>query len=216
MPRSSILEYLEDFARNKTDIAYVQRRGYRMQRWKYHEVVALAARFGRELKSIDVGRGDHVLLWGEDSAEWVAAFFGCLLRGCVVVPMHSTAMPDFARRVTQQVSARLVVCSRKLMPQISSTNVLGLEDLPVTVARHSASLDVPLDIGRSDKVQVIFTSGATAEPKGVVITHGNILANLEPFETEIRKYRRYERPFHPIRFLCLLPLSHVFGQFLGV
>lgn len=216
MPRSSVLEYLEDLARNEGDIAYVQRRGYRMQRWKYHEVVALSARFGRELESRDVGRGDHVLLWGENSAEWVAAFFGCLLRGSVVVPMHSTAMPDFVQRVAQQVSAKLVVCSRKLMPQISSTNALGLEDLPVTVARHSASFHVPPDVGRSDKVQVIFTSGATAEPKGVVITHGNILANLEPFEAEIRKYRRYERLFHPIRFLCLLPLSHVFGQFLGV
>jgi long-chain acyl-CoA synthetase len=216
VPRSSILEYLEDFARNKSDIAYVQRSGYRMKRWKYHEVAEGAARFGRELESLDVGRGDHVLLWGENSAEWVAAFFGCLLRGAVVVPMHSTATPDFAQRVAQQVGAKLVICSRKLLSQVSATNALALEDLPVTVARHSASLNVPLDVGRSDKVQVIFTSGATAEPKGVVITHGNILANLEPFEAEIRKYRRYERLFHPIRFLCLLPLSHVFGQFLGI
>ena len=49
-----------------------------------------------------------------------------------------------------------------------------------------------------------------------MLTHGNLLANLEPLELEIAKYRRYERIFHPLRFLNLLPLSHVFGQFMGL
>src|SRR5262249_46881004 len=56
----------------------------------------------------------------------------------------------------------------------------------------------------------------TADPRGVVITHGNVLANIEPLQGEIRKYLRYERIFHPIRFLNLLPLSHIFGQMLGI
>src|SRR5262249_18691078 len=54
------------------------------------------------------------------------------------------------------------------------------------------------------------------EPKGVRLTHRNLLANITPLETEIKKYLKFERPFHPIRFLCLLPLSHVFGQFMGI
>jgi long-chain acyl-CoA synthetase len=64
----------------------------------------------------------------------------------------------------------------------------------------------------STLAEIIFTSGATAEPKGVTLTHRNILANIIPIEHEIRKYRKYARPFHPIRFLNLLPLSHMFGQ----
>jgi long-chain acyl-CoA synthetase len=67
-------------------------------------------------------------------------------------------------------------------------------------------------ITRDDITQIIFTSGATAEPKGVVIRHRNVLANIIPVEREIAKYRRYARPVHPIRFLNLLPLSHMFGQ----
>ena len=50
----------------------------------------------------------------------------------------------------------------------------------------------------------------------MVISHGNVLANIEPLEREIQKYLRYERIFHPLRFLNLLPLSHVFGQMLGI
>jgi long-chain acyl-CoA synthetase len=69
---------------------------------------------------------------------------------------------------------------------------------------------VPLT--RDDITQIIFTSGATAEPKGVVIRHRNILANIVPVEREVAKYRIYARPFSPIRFLNLLPLSHMFGQ----
>jgi len=48
-----------------------------------------------------------------------------------------------------------------------------------------------------------------------VLTHANVVGNLVPIETEIKKYLKYERLVHPIRFLNLLPLSHVFGQFLG-
>src|SRR6185436_7405407 len=54
--------------------------------------------------------------------------------------------------------------------------------------------------------------GATADPKGVIITHKNILANIVPIEREVAKYKKYAKPFLPIRFLNLLPLSHMFGQ----
>ncbi len=50
----------------------------------------------------------------------------------------------------------------------------------------------------------------------MVHTHRNVLASVTPIEREIAKYRRYERPFHPLRFLHTLPLSHVFGQFMGM
>jgi long-chain acyl-CoA synthetase len=216
MPRRSLLEYLENFHRHGSETAYAQPRGYRMERWSYREVAETAAQFARELEARRVGRGDRVLLWGASCAEWVAAFFGCLLRGAVVVPMDCGASPVFARRVFAEVHAKLLVSSRELAAGAPDVPVILLETLRETMGRHSGAGYRPPPLGRKDPVEIVFTSGTTTEPKGVVITHGNVLANLEPLEAETQKYLRYEWPFHPIRFLNLLPLSHVFGQFLGL
>src|SRR5207302_8983259 len=155
-------------------------------------------------------------IWGRNCAEWVAAFFGCTLGGAVIVPMDDAASSDFALRVHQQVDAKLVLCSRQHARSVAQLPAIVLEDLPQAVARHSPIAYSTADLEPSDTLEIVFTSGTTAEPKGVVITHGNVLANIIPLETEIRKYPKYERFVHPIRFLNLLPLSHVFGQFLGM
>ncbi len=89
-------------------------------------------------------------------------------------------------------------------------------ELASAVSEHSAERFRPASIQPSDTLEIVFTSGTTAEPKGVVLTHANVVGNLSPIEAEIKKYLKYERLVHPIRFLNLLPLSHVFGQFLGI
>jgi long-chain acyl-CoA synthetase len=214
MARTTILEYLDNFREHSREVAYVHRRGYRTQRWTYGDVIANAHRFARELEARDIGKNDKVLIWGENCAEWIAVFFGCLLRGAIVVPIDKVAAPDFARRIAQQVDARLCVGSAQ--NQIPGVAWFHLETLREETAARSDSPVAPPELSRSGIVEIVFTSGTTAEPRGVVISHGNILANLEPLEREIGRYLRYERIFHPLRFLNLLPLSHVFGQFLGI
>jgi long-chain acyl-CoA synthetase len=214
MERRSVADYLDDFLAKGKEIAYVQRDGYRTVRWSYRQVAETAFRFARELEARDIARGDRVLIWGKNCAEWVAAFFGCAARGVIVVPMDDAASPDFAWRVSQQVKAKLWVTSRQNQP--AGTATIFLEDLPAQVSRHSTAPYKAPELNSHDTLQIVFTSGTTADPKGVVISHGNVLSNVAPLETEIRKYLKYERWFHPVRFLNLLPLSHVFGQFLGM
>jgi long-chain acyl-CoA synthetase len=209
--------FLTNFQAHSDERAYGQRRGYRMEWFTYAQVLEMALRFCRELDSRGIGKGDRVMLWGENCAEWVAAFFGCALRGAIVVPMDDAASADFAARVSQQVEAKLWVCSRRHAQhfgEASAIPIIVLEDLS-RIAGGTPALLSDVLIGRDDTLQIVFTSGTTAEPKGVVITHGNVLANIAPLEREMRQYLKYERWVHPVRFLNLLPLSHVFGQFLG-
>jgi long-chain acyl-CoA synthetase len=159
------------------------------------------------------------MLWSENSAEWVAVFFGCALRGVIIVPMDDGSASDFATRVLQQVSAKLLVASQRHVQECAaaapSIATLNLEALAET--RNPESLAPPkIPLGPDDVLEIVFTSGTTAEPKGVVITNGNVLANIAPLEQEMRGYLKYECFVHPVRFLNLLPLSHGFGQFLGM
>src|SRR5262249_52086297 len=200
----------------KNEIAYVHRRGLRTLRWTYQQLGELAFRFARELEARGIGKGDRVMLWGDNSAEWIATFFGCMLRGAVAVPMDRIASPDFARRVAADVDAKLIVCSGAVMGHAGERACLELEMLGDYVRQRSAEPFTPTGISRDDTAQIVFTSGTTAEPRGVVLTHGNILASVDPIEREFPKYRRYERIFPRVRFLDLLPLSYVSGQTMGM
>ena len=215
MPQT-LAEYPQLHLARKDEIAYVHRRGLRVLRWSYRQLAELEFRFARELEARNIGKGDRVLLWGENSAEWIGAFFGCMLRGAVAVPMDRIAAADFARRVAADVDAKLIVCSSSLSHHAGERPYLELENLGDAIAGRSAEPYTPAAHGRDDTAQIVFTSGTTAEPRGVVLTHGNILASVDPIEREFPKYRRSESLFHPIRFLELLPLSHVFGQFMGM
>ena len=225
--------FLTNFRAHHIESAYAQRRGYRMESFTYGQVLEMASRFAEELELRGIGKGDRVMLWGENCAEWVAAFFGCAMRGVVVVPMDDGASEDFAVRVAAQVDARLWVCSRRHAAATIAGPVLVITLEEVKTPAPSTSSGQALSqrtrqgrdtqevfqdvvICRDDILQIVFTSGTTAEPKGVVITHGNVLANIAPLEREMQRYLKYERWVHPVRFLNLLPLSHVFGQFLGM
>ncbi|HEX4664720.1 MAG TPA: class I adenylate-forming enzyme family protein, partial [Terriglobales bacterium] len=105
MPRTSVTEYVANFTRHSRDVACVFPEGYRTSRWTYGELLGRAKRFGAFLASAGITKGDRIMIWGANRGEWLAAFWGALLRGVVVVPMDRTAAPEFAARVFQQVDA---------------------------------------------------------------------------------------------------------------
>ncbi|HKV28151.1 MAG TPA: AMP-binding protein, partial [Candidatus Acidoferrales bacterium] len=218
MARQSLIEFLDEYGRRGKEIAVTHRRGYRMERWSYGRIADTARGFAGELAARGIAPGERALLWGDNCAEWVAAFFACVLRGVVVAPMDQGCSADFAARVAQTVDAKLVIHSRSVdTGKIERPKVL-LEEIEGVNSDATETKSWPGETGRrrGDPVEIVFTSGTTAEPRGVVLTHGNILANIEPLEAQIQDYLRYEKFVHPLRFLNLLPLSHVFGQLMSM
>ena len=211
----SLLNFVARYAEHASEVAVRQPRGYRMESWTYGRMVEEANRLARELDARGIRKGDAVLLWGENSAEWIVAFLGCLLCGAVVVPIDHGSPLQFAERVAREVNAKLIFAGRT-RGEFPGVPAISFESLCMLVSRHRSSPFLSPRLSRQDTLEIIFTSGTTGEPRGVVISHGNVLANIEPLQREIRRYLRYERIFHPLRFLNLLPLSHVFGQMLGV
>jgi long-chain acyl-CoA synthetase len=212
----SLADFVWKYAERGDEIAIRYRRGYRMETWTYARIVQAAHRIARELDFRGVRKGDTVLLWGENSPEWISVFFGCLLSGIVIVPIDHGSTVEFASRIAREVDAKLVFRDRGLPDTEPPLDSLAFESISELTGRHSSGPVRTATFSRQDTLEIIFTSGTTADPRGVVISHGNVLANIEPLEREIQEYLRYERIFHPLRFLNLLPLSHVFGQMLGM
>jgi long-chain acyl-CoA synthetase len=227
VPRDTLIDFFDDLTRARGEFL-VHDDGFRSRRYTYEQVGRAARAFAERLGDAGLAKGDNVVFWCENRPEWVVAFWGCLLAGIVVVPVDYRASPEFLARVTRIVAARLVLVGQDVPSvsiadggQVWKLHELDWDDLPLARGARThdaapgsspaASSPATL-VGRDDVAEIIFTSGATADPKGVVITHRNVLANIVPVEREVLKYRPWGRPFFPLRFLNLLPLSHMFGQ----
>jgi len=218
--RTHLASLVEDFRTHAAETAVVSHRGVRRVATSYGEVAELAGRFSAELDRRQIHTGERVMLWGANSAEWIAAFFGCLLRGVIVVPLDAAGTLDFARRVMTEVTPRLLVGDATLLNDFnqgpgSVVPRISFPDMAQALPLES-NFAVDASVTEGLPFQIVFTSGTTSEPKGIVHTHRNVLVSLRPIETEIGKYRKYERWVHPLHFLHTLPLSHVFGQFMGL
>jgi long-chain acyl-CoA synthetase len=142
MAESLAAFFLANFQAHRDERAYGQRCGYRMEWFTYGQVLELAVGFAGDLQTRGIGKGERVMLWGENCAEWVAVFLGCALRGVVVVPMDDGASAEFASRVAGQVEAKLWVCSRRHAAEVSgdasSVPVMILEGVKIPTPSTSS------------------------------------------------------------------------------
>ena len=216
MARDTLIDFFGDLSQARGEFL-VYDDGFRSRGYSYGEVASAARSMAARLHALGLRQGDKIVFWSENRPEWIVAFWACLLRGIIVVPIDYRASPDFLLRVVRIVSARLILIGQDV-PHLDAARgaPAAVPAWKLHELEWRADADAPalpdVAITRDDIAEIIFTSGATAEPKGVVITHRNVLANIVPVEREILKYRKWGRPFFPLRFLNLLPLSHMFGQ----
>lgn len=209
----TLLELLPRIERLGLREAYRYTNGYRTWRWSFADLHDGIRRFSAYLARREIGFGQRVVLWAGNRPEWVAVFWACLARGVQVAPLDRQSSDGLVRRILGESEATLLVHSGTRPHSSDPIDTFAIEslgDLPL-----GGPLE-PVPARGSDVAQIVYTSGTTSEPKGVLHRHRNICANLDPIRREIERYRWLAAPFQPVRILDMLPLSHLFGQSMGI
>ncbi len=183
--------------------------GFRYQRWSYQRLWSESGRVAALLQARGVSKGGQVVLWGPNSPQWVLAFFGCVRAGVVVVPLDLRSAPDYVERVIARISPKLAFTSRYTPKGDAELGVPEVTFEEMEGAIHGLPEPSPVEIGPDDLVEIMFTSGTTGDPKGVMLTHRNLTANIEG----ITQYIACDTSS---RLLSILPLSHMYEQMGGL
>ena len=182
---------------------------FRYLRWTYSRLWDESGQVATLLQRRGLTKGDQVLLWGPNSPHWVLIFFGCLRAGVILVPLDLRSAPDYVARVVSRTDPKLAFTSRftpKGDVDLSIPEV-AFEELEASIA----GLPQPehVDIKPEDLAEIMFTSGTTGDPKGVMLTHRNLTANIEGIS-------QYISCDPSSRLLSILPLSHMYEQMGGL
>lgn len=170
--------------------------------WTYRELRSAVAVLVGRLRGEDLPDGTPVLVVGENSFFWVASYLAVMKAGLVAVPLSPRLGPDGVAQRMSWLGTRTVFADRLSVNrlELAAANVITEEAL--TSAEPD---DSPQSLTSPDSDAVImFTSGSTAAPKAVRVTHGNLVANT----TSIIEYLSLARSD---RILCVLPFFYCFG-----
>jgi acyl-CoA synthetase (AMP-forming)/AMP-acid ligase II len=155
----------------------------------YAELAARIEAVAAHLQSEGIGKGDVVGLVGSNSAEWGIAYFGILRAGGAVTPMNPVLTPEEREKQESNAGAKLVI-----------------DDPPSFVGRASPGAEPEeVDVGPEDLAVLPYSSGTTGLMKGVMLTHRNLVANIEQAWSSM-----------PIAdddvLIGLMPFFHIYGQ----
>ena len=204
-------DLLETAARRFGDsIALSIKPGIRVRRWQYRELWEAAGRVAAFLSDQGIEKGDRVVIWAPNRPEWVVALFGCLRLGAIATPFDIRSAPEFVAAVLRQTDPKFAFVSQ-FTPEnaeIDALPHLRIEDLEELLQDDGLETP-PVDVAADDIAEIMFTSGTTGAPKGVILTHGNIVANVVAA-------CRVVTPLPHWRLLSLLPLSHMLEQTVGL
>jgi len=208
--KDTVEYYIKSLAEIYSDqTAIVWKGSYRTQAFSYSFVYDNARRVVTLLYSMGIKKGDKVCIWSYNSPAWVVFLFGCFLSGIVVVPIDFISLAEFTISIIKKVEAKAILVS-KFKDLDYPINKFYSEDLLNSLKniQPASESDLP-EVKTEDLLEIVFTSGTTGDPKGVMITNRNLVSN-------IRAIRHLMTLDPSCRFLSILPLSHLLEQVLGL
>ena len=161
------------------------------------------------LEERDIRPGDRVAVLSENRPEWHAVDFACHLLGAVVVPVYTTLSPARMRFILKHAGAKVVALSARLRPIWDQLRadlpdvlaVIDLEELPGGDPKFEPRrLPAPEDLAT-----IIYTSGTTGDPKGVMLTHANLVFNIHATSDRLAVEPGWTA-------MAVLPLAHIFER----
>jgi long-chain acyl-CoA synthetase len=201
----TIIELLEQaVAKHGQRPALIIKPGFRTRIWTYADIGDQVPRVAHVLRGSGIQPGDRVLIWAVNRPEWGIAFLGALWAEAVPVPVDVRSTDELVTKIAAQTGAKLVLAS---LPTLKAASRLELPSLAVEslvdVARNAPRLPHP-DVDPDTLAEIVFTSGTTGDPKGVMLSHRNIASNAAAITSVV--------PLGPeTRLLSILPLSHMYG-----
>jgi fatty-acyl-CoA synthase len=184
--------------------------------WTYGELHALAKRYGRALIAAGVARGDRVGTLMNNCPEWAALWWAGAEVGAAVVPINLRLTPREIGEICKDARLSLVICDQGreieqseggaahesivvLNEESGQRFLAGAEGVSEAVAAGRRE-----GVTAEDPVLIVYTSGTTGRPKGVVLTHRNVVSNIE------RQNEHFEAGPEEV-LVTALPFAHVGG-----
>ena len=203
----TLVDVLSNFILRGSETAFVYRTGVRRFEYSYAWVYDRALCFATWLSEQGVESGDKVVVWAPNSPWWAVAYWGIVARGAVVVPVDFMSGRDRAEKIYQWSESVLCIQSQYKLDRLEKENTVLIESLEFCLTETPPLAALP-DTTREELAVLVYTSGTTGDPKGVMLLHRNLVANLKQVAQHITIKQQY-------RFLSLLPLSHMFEQMAG-
>ncbi len=195
-------EYVADLDDVGDRVATISRRFLKVERLTHAELKRAAHRAANYLREAGVAHGDRVMIMGANSPEWVQVLLGSLVLGAVAVPVDATSTPAALERMIMQTNPTVIFVGRDLDVDTGSIATRVIEEI-ATYAETFAATAPQITLDDLSPALIVFTSGTTADPKGVVLTHRNVLSNIDGILDLIDVRDSW-------RFLSVLPLSHTY------
>ena len=188
-------------------------------RISYSELQQIVSQYGAYLYGIGVRKGDHVGIFARNSAAFVYAYMGIVSLGAVAVPINFQSSPREIAYVIQDAGVEHLLTYKSL----DFEEQLSVYDYKIAVQQHDVAecyksfkgkipTEVEAQVIEMEPQQpcaIIYTSGTTGRPKGAVLSHKNILANIQQTDQVLHSSS-------DDRVLCILPMYHCFGWTLSV
>lgn len=188
--------------------AYINQINGKLHKLTYGQVLEKVTKLARHLQELGYVKGDHIAVLGENRPEWGISFFAVTWIGAVAIPLDARASVNDHEFILRFSSAKAIILTSSYYESIQSLSpslgdlrdIIVMESINQICEKYSSGAEKG-NISKDDLLEILFTSGTTGDPKGVMLTHGNIMSNVDDIY-RIIQYTPKDRAF------SILPIHH--------